>query len=81
MACGKTIISTTIGAEGINYTNHKNILIANNPVDFIKMISSCMSDRLILSKIGKNAKELIKRDYDRDQIIKNLVGFYQKIGS
>jgi len=81
MACGKTIISTTVGAEGIYYTNQENILIANDPVDFIKMISACMSDRLFLNKIGKNAKELIKKDYDRDQIIKKLVGFYQKIGS
>jgi glycosyltransferase involved in cell wall biosynthesis len=81
MASGKTIISTTIGAEGIYYTNQENILIANDPGDFAKMISACMSDRLILSKIGKNAKELIKKDYDRDQIIKKLVGFYQKIGS
>ena len=29
MALGKTIISTTIGAQGIPYTDQENILIAN----------------------------------------------------
>ena len=30
MATGKPIISTTVGAEGINYTRDKNIFIADN---------------------------------------------------
>ena len=81
MACGKTIISTTVGAEGIHYTNRKDILIADEPPGFIKMISACVNDRMFLNRIGKNARELIKKDYDRDRIIKKLVGFYQKIGS
>ena len=81
MACGKTIISTTIGAEGIHYTNLENILIADEPVDFMEMISSCMNDRIFLNRIGKNARELVKKDYDRDLIIQKLLGFYQKIGS
>jgi glycosyltransferase involved in cell wall biosynthesis len=81
MACGKTIISTTIGAEGIHYTNLQDILIADKPFDFIEMISACMNDKAFLHRIGKNARELIKTDYDRDLIIHKLLRFYQKIGS
>lgn len=81
MACGKTIISTTVGAEGIHYTNLEDILIADDPFDFIEMISACLNDRVFLNRIGKNARELIKKDYDRDLIIQKLLEFYQKIGS
>ena len=81
MACGKTIISTTVGAEGIHYSNHEDILIADKPSDFIEMISSCINDRELLNRIGRNARELIKKDYDRDLIIQKLLGFYQKISS
>jgi glycosyltransferase involved in cell wall biosynthesis len=81
MVCGKTVISTTIGAEGIHYTNLEDILIADEPVGFIEMISACMNDRSFLNRIGKNARELIKKDYDRDLIIQKLLEFYQKIGS
>jgi polysaccharide biosynthesis protein PslH len=80
MACGKTIISTTVGAEGIHYTNLQDILIADNPVSFIQMISACMNDRVFMNRIGQNARALIKKDYDRDLIIQKLLGFYQKIG-
>jgi polysaccharide biosynthesis protein PslH len=79
MACGKTIISTSVGAEGIHYTDLEDILIADDPFEFIEMISACLNDRVFLNRIGKNARELIKKDYDRDLIIQKLVGFYQKI--
>ena len=81
MACGKTIISTTVGAEGIHYTNLEDILIADEPGEFIELISSCMNDKAFFNRIGKNARELIKRDYDRDLIIQKLLGFYEKIGA
>jgi glycosyltransferase involved in cell wall biosynthesis len=81
MACGKTIISTTVGAEGIHYTNLEDILIADEPADFIEMISDCMNDKAFLNRIGKNARELIRKDYDRDLIIQKLLGFYEKIGA
>jgi polysaccharide biosynthesis protein PslH len=81
MACGKTIISTSVGAEGIHYTNQADILIADKPVDFIETITACLNDKAFLTRIGKNAQELIKKDYDRDLIIQKLLGFYQKIGS
>jgi glycosyltransferase involved in cell wall biosynthesis len=81
MACGKTIISTTVGAEGIHYTNLEDILIADEPDAFIQMISACMNDKVFLNRIGYNARELIKKDYDRTLIIQKLLGFYQIIGS
>ena len=81
MACGKTIISTTIGAEGIHYTNLEDILIADDPFGFIEMISACLNNMVFFNRIGKNARELIKKDYDSDLIIQKLLGFYQKIGS
>jgi len=42
MAMGKAIISTTIGAEGIGYTNGKDILIADSPDEFIAAIERCI---------------------------------------
>jgi polysaccharide biosynthesis protein PslH len=81
MACGRTIISTSVGAEGINYTNRENILIADDPAGFIEMISACLNDRGLISRIGEKARELISKEYDRGLIIQKLLGFYQKISS
>ncbi|MEI7500973.1 MAG: glycosyltransferase, partial [Bacteroidota bacterium] len=80
MAAGKTIISTSIGAEGINYTNRENILIADAPCEFFEMISMCVSNPEIGIKIGKRARTLIETDYNSKNLIQKLVAFYQQPG-
>jgi polysaccharide biosynthesis protein PslH len=81
MACGKTIISTYIGAEGIHCTHGEDILLADTPERLCEWISKCVTDPSFAENIGENARKLINRDYDRGRIIEKLVGFYQKIGS
>lgn len=78
MAAGKTIISTTLGAEGIRCTNRENILIANLPCEFFEMISICVNDQALCNRVGKNAKELIAREYNRPVLIEKLNAFYQQ---
>jgi len=79
MALGKAIISTSLGAEGINYINGENILIANAPCEFFDMISLCMEDPSRRRKIGQNARRLIETEYDRDAITHRLISFYEQL--
>ena len=80
MAAGKTIVSTGIGAEGINYTNRHNILIADAPCEFFEMISLCVQDPEICKKIGKRARNLIETEYNSDNLIQKMVAFYKQLG-
>src|SRR5665213_776667 len=79
MALGKTVISTTIGAEGIQYTHKKDILIANTPEEFIEMISFCINNRELCDTIGMNAKQLIQQHYNNKAIGNELNSFYQTL--
>jgi glycosyltransferase involved in cell wall biosynthesis len=79
MAAGKTIVSTSIGAEGIEYTNGKNILIANDPDSFITQVASCIENKEKFEGIGKQARLLIETSYNRADLIRKLIAFYQKI--
>ena len=79
MAAGKTIISTSIGAEGIHYTNRENILIADAPCEFFEMISICATDPELCKKIGKQAQTLIETNYDQKKLIQKLVAFYRQL--
>jgi polysaccharide biosynthesis protein PslH len=79
MAAGKTIISTSIGAEGIRCTHLENILIADLPCDFFEMITMCITDPSLCSKIGNQAKKLVETDHNTKILIRKLVGFYQQI--
>jgi glycosyltransferase involved in cell wall biosynthesis len=44
MAAGKVILSTAIGAEGIDATDQKNILIANTPGELARAVDFCMEN-------------------------------------
>jgi polysaccharide biosynthesis protein PslH len=79
MAAGKTIISTSIGAEGISYTHRENILIADEPCDFFEMISLCVSDPSFCLKTGNKARALVETDYNARLLIKKLAAFYQQL--
>lgn len=79
LALGKTVISTSIGAEGINYTTGHDMLIANNPDEMIRAMEKCMSDRENCLEIGRNARELACREHDRNIIMQKLAIFYNNI--
>lgn len=79
MAAGKTIISSSIGAEGIHYKKGKNILIANTRDEFIEKVEYCLADEKRCLQIGANAKNLIREEHQNDKIIERLTAFYEKL--
>lgn len=79
MALGKTIISTTIGAEGIYCEHGKDILIADTPEEFFNCIKLLIEQPELKTTIGKNARLTIERDYDNKVLSKKLVEFFKTI--
>lgn len=76
MALGKTIISSSIGAEGINYTDGKNILIANTPSEYLDKIKLLVETPKLCNEIGLNARKLTEEKYDSLTLTKELIEFY-----
>mgnify|MGYP003444847667 FL=1 len=79
LAAGKVIVSTSTGAEGINYTDKKNILIADTPEDFTKTILSLLNNPNLLNNIAREAQILARTQYDNNLIGKKLAGFLKAI--
>jgi glycosyltransferase involved in cell wall biosynthesis len=79
MAMQKCIISTSLGAEGINFEDGANILIANNRQEFYDAIKRCISDEDYCKNIGLNARELIEQQYDVNTVTKELINFYESV--
>jgi glycosyltransferase involved in cell wall biosynthesis len=78
MAMQKCIISTSLGAEGINFNNGRDILIANTRDEFFDAIQRCITDEEYCIQIGKNARRLIEKEHDINVVTQNLVLFYKK---
>lgn len=79
MALGKVVITTSLGAQGIEYEDKKNILIANDEYEFIAAMKFCVENPNEVENIGKNAQELVKIKYDNTVIAKKLTDFYHTI--
>ena len=79
MALGKTIISTSIGAEGINYRKNSDILIADTAEEFITMINKCIADIGFAKSVGENARKVIEDHYDNTKICLRLFKFYREL--
>ena len=76
---GKAIVSTSIGAEGIEAENGRHLLLADTPEDFIAAIERCISDRTFCHNLGMQAREMLLTTYDNRTIIKKLTGFYAEL--
>lgn len=77
MSMGKTVITTAVGAEGINYTDGENILIANTAEEYVKQIGRCVADKEFCHRIGQNAFNLILNEYGNRALIKKFLQLYE----
>lgn len=81
MALKKAIITTKTGAEGIDYTNDKNILIANTRDEFVTEIGKLLKKPERISQMGNEAYELVRTSFDNKTLVNNLVTFYKELGA
>lgn len=79
MAMQKCIITTTFGAEGINYQNGHNILIADDREQFHDAIKRAISDENFCKQIGINARKLVEQEHDTNKVTSQLIAFYREI--
>jgi len=79
MAAGKAIITTAIGAEGINYENGQHLLIAKDAGSFSDAILRLYNDKALRDSLGINARKLIAKEHDNNKLMQKLTGFYTEL--
>ncbi|NJM17017.1 MAG: glycosyltransferase [Bacteroidales bacterium] len=78
MANGKAIVSTSIGAEGIDATNNKEIVIADTESDFISSMVKLGNSPNMVEDLGKKAREYVLQNFDNSKISSSLATFYKQ---
>ena len=78
MAYGKPIVSTTLGAEGIEAKDGENIFIADTPEEFVKKIVLLHRDRKLYERISTNGRKLVEEKYDWKKISEKLKITYSR---
>ena len=78
MSAGKAVVSTTVGAQGIPFTDGENLLIADSPEQFADQIQRCVEDKAFRLRLGENARRFVCETYSSEMLTKKLLAFYEK---
>lgn len=73
MAVGIPVLTTTIGAQGINYNDSDCILVADSDAAFVKDMIRLVKDQTLREKIGRDAIDYIRKNHTIEEISKKLV--------
>jgi glycosyltransferase involved in cell wall biosynthesis len=79
MAMGKAIVSTALGAEGIEAVNRRDILLEDEPAAFADAVNSLLSEPELAARIGRSARRLAVERYGWREAARTLEGFYRQI--
>jgi len=79
MAMGKAMVSTTLGAEGIDAVPGRDILIEDQPDAFADAVIRLLAEPELATRIGNSARQLSEARYAWSAAAKALEGFYRDI--
>ena len=75
MSLGLPVISTSKGAEGINYTNGKDIIIADKENDFAEGVVHLLKNKEKRLALQNAARKLVQAEYDWNVIGRRMNNF------
>jgi len=79
MGSGMPVISSVTGIVGLEVTDNKDVVIANDPVTFVSKIKNLLTNKKFYEKIRKNAYNLVKEKYQWNQTAKELESVYKNL--
>jgi polysaccharide biosynthesis protein PslH len=79
MACGKAVVTTSVGAEGIAESDEDSLVIADNPEDFAGAVLALLADQARRRDLGDRARQLIERRFSWRRVIDDMDAIYRKL--
>ena len=80
LSCGLPVISTTVGAEGLNIQNGVHAIIEDDLNIFAHKLTQLLNDKQLSARIGQSARELAVDKYDWNKIASDLNEVFKNIG-
>jgi glycosyltransferase involved in cell wall biosynthesis len=76
---GKPVVSTRIGAEGLDVVDGKHLLLADEPHEFADKIERVLADPALASRLGAAGRTLMEDRYSWGTITRQLEHFYEEL--
>jgi glycosyltransferase involved in cell wall biosynthesis len=78
-AAGVPMVSTSLGAEGIDAQPERDYLVADSPQAFVAQIARLLQDRALAESLRRNARRLVERTYDWGILAGQQMEVYERI--
>jgi len=79
MAIGLPVVSTSIGAEGLEANNNEQLLIADTPDEFVEKVISVMEDEELEIRLGNEGRRFVEEKYDWKIVGNKLNETYREV--
>jgi glycosyltransferase involved in cell wall biosynthesis len=73
---GKPVISTSLGAEGLDVVHDLHLLLADEPAEFAQQISRVLAEPELAARLGRAGRALMEAKYSWQSIVNGLEKFY-----
>jgi glycosyltransferase involved in cell wall biosynthesis len=81
MSMAKPIVSTRIGAEGLDLTHDEDILLADTPQDFADQVARVLGDAELATRLGRAARQTAIRGYSWKTAAEKMDALFQELVS
>ena len=79
MAMAKPVVSTSLGAEGIEAEAGRHLLLADDPASFAAAVTRVLGDSGLGSRLGKEGRALVEERYSWDSSAQSLEALYRQV--
>lgn len=79
MALSTPVVSTSVGAEGLDVTHEENILIADTPETFAGQVARLRNDRSLWERLSAGGRRLVKDRYSADHMRQQFVQILDRL--
>lgn len=79
MALEKLVVSTKVGAEGIDAKHGKHFLIADNAEEFANNLILALNEHELRQSIGEQARQFIQKNFSFQELNQKIDGFYHQV--
>ncbi len=78
LAMKKAIVSTSVGAEGLNVTDGADIMLADTADEFAEKVDMLLRDVALRRELGERGRKLVEEQYGWDKLADRLEKFLRE---
>jgi sugar transferase (PEP-CTERM/EpsH1 system associated) len=81
LAMGRPVVSTGVGAEGLEVRNQQHLILADDPAHFAYEVLRLLDDPVRCAELGNAGRQLVEEKYGWDRSAGELEAFIREMAS